>query len=97
MLTANEMPSAVTIGCYSVADPRRVSQSFAIETVQLTNPQQPCQSPVFQFGIAFADPHKVTPHKITPQMSPSEREQKLAQLDWPHRFVRTVAIDDQHS
>jgi len=92
MLTAKEMPSAVTFSCYSLAGPRRVSQSFAIKTVQLTNPQQPCQSPVFQFGIPFADPHKVTPH-----MSPAEREQKLAHLDLPHRLVCTMAIDDQHS
>ena len=79
-------------GSSSLAGARRVPKSFAIEAVQLTNPQQPRQSPVFQFGIALADPHKVTPH-----MSPAEREHQLAQLDLPHRLVRTVAINDQHS
>lgn len=79
-------------GSSSLAGPRRVPKSFAIEAVQLTNSQQPCQSPVFQFRIALADSHKVTPH-----VSPAEREQQLAQLDLPYRLVRTVAINDQYS
>ena len=39
------------VGCNSLAGPRHVSQSFAIEAVQLTYSQQPCQSPVFQFRL----------------------------------------------
>lgn len=67
-------------------------QPFAIESVQLLDLPQPCQSPVLQFGKSFSDANKVATH-----MSPAKCQQKISVFDLLHGFVTAIAIDHQHA